>query len=121
MAKQPWWRRRGARSGRTTARRASIALLAPNIDCGDRKVLGAVVLDAAVWHDRLPGIIEAVVFNSQAEPSQQSWARRAHAAFIAAYRLSDEDVPLLQLNLERDLDDRHLASGSGGVFELAQL
>ena len=63
-----------------------------------------LVLDAKTWLDNLPQTVEAVFYNVLASASEQEWAKHVHAAFLRAYRLNEEDVPLLRLDLKRNLN-----------------
>ena len=68
-----------------------------------------LILDASVWLDRMPESVEAIFYSARASPEEQEWARRVHGAFLAAYRLSADELPLMRLTLSRVSD----------VFELA--
>ena len=53
-----------------------------------------VIVDGAVWEDRLPHSIEAFF---AVETGNMAEVRDAHARFLSAYQLTARDVPLLML------------------------
>ena len=55
-----------------------------------------LVLDANVWTDGLPHIIEAIVFPAYASKAHIAAARKMHERFVAEFRLNSQETPLLR-------------------------
>lgn len=62
-----------------------------------------IVLDAASWVRNLPSTIEAVFILSGSEEKYVEVARNVHRDFLTQYRLTDANLPLVTLHLDREI------------------
>ena len=57
-----------------------------------------VVIDARVWLRHLPGAVEAVYYPKGSRAAEVE-ARRVHGAFLAAFSLDEERMPLMTIDI----------------------
>ena len=79
-----------------------------------------LVLDYAEWVEHLPHSIEAVFMPAGASDAEQAHARTVHSAFLRAYCLAAEEVPLVVYDPLASLGEPfRLASEQGDDGDLA--
>ena len=60
-----------------------------------------IIIDAKAWEASLPETIAAVFYPAFAHDDQKQHARDIHAAFLRRYRLTSDEVPLVEYNPRR--------------------